>query len=59
MELITSKRTQLVNELRMNHIPYEFGKNMNHVILDDCPKVRMAIRMIKERFGMQSIIKVS
>ena len=49
-------RIHLVKELERNNIPYEFGDSINRIIATIIPKLRMAIRMTKERCGLNSII---
>jgi hypothetical protein len=42
------------NELKMNNIPFH-SNTLTSYILNDSPKIQMAIRMTKERFGSQSL----
>jgi hypothetical protein len=57
MELICSEkaRIELIREFENNHIKYDFGRSLCHIFVEASPKARMAIRMGKERCGMQSI----
>lgn len=43
----------LKKELKMNNV--QFKTDGNSVIVEDSPKTNMAIKMVKERCGMQSI----
>jgi MinD superfamily P-loop ATPase len=56
--IVTDKaRRALISELRHNKVKYKFGINMYHVIIEDSPKSRMAIRMVREKTGMNSLRK--
>jgi len=45
--------SMLKSELKNNGVKFE--TNGNKVIVDDSPKAKMAVKMVKERVGMQSI----
>ena len=47
-----------IQDLRENKIPFQFQVRNNLYFLEDSPKLRMAVRMVKERFGSQSILVV-
>jgi hypothetical protein len=56
--IVTDKaRHVLISELRHNKVKYKFGINMCHVIIEDSPKSRMAIKITRERAGMDSLRK--
>ena len=44
-----------IKELRANRIAFQFQVRTSIYFLEDSPKLQMAIRMVKERFGAQSI----
>ena len=44
-----------VKELRANHIAFQAQVRTTVYFLEDSPKLQMAIRMVKERFGASSI----
>ena len=49
-------RIELTKELNTSKIPFTFGKSMEQIVTDtENPKVKMAIRMTKERLGMQCL----
>lgn len=58
LEIICTRksRVEITKELRNNNVPFEFGDTMEKVQVEDSPKVQMAIRMTKERVGLNSII---
>jgi hypothetical protein len=39
-----------IKDLRTNNIAHTFVKGFTTIEVEDTPKVRMAIRMVKERF---------
>lgn len=43
-----------VRDLKLNGIQYREGLG-NMYVVQECPKVRMAIRMVKERHGARAI----
>ena len=48
-------KSVLTKELNMNKISYQFGKSLWEIIVESSPKVDMAIRMTKERCGLQCL----
>jgi len=53
--LITeAAKKSFFKDLNMNAIPFQ--QKEIYLIVDNTPKVRMAIQMVKERFGSNSII---
>jgi len=44
-----------IKELRANRIDFQFQVRTSIYFLEDSPKLQMAIRMVKEKFGSQSI----
>jgi hypothetical protein len=44
-----------INDLRMNNIKHEFIKGFTTILIEDTPKSKMAIRLLKERNGPNSI----
>ena len=58
LEIICTRksRVEITKELRNNNVPFEFGDTMEKVQVEDSPKTRMAIRMTRERKGLNSLI---
>ncbi len=53
--LITeAAKKSFFNDLKANAIPFE--KKGMYIVVDNTPKARMAIQMVKERFSFNSII---
>jgi len=48
-------RKSFVRDLENNKIEYDFIKGFNTIKVENTPKVKMAIQLVKERFGQQSI----
>jgi hypothetical protein len=42
-------------DLRANAIAWQGQVGTTYYFLENCPKLRMAIKMVKERFGSQAI----
>ena len=53
--LIQKSVKSFLKDLKQNKIPFMILTNRNTFILEETPKVRMAIKMIKERFGQKSL----
>jgi len=51
MTLICASNTtsKFTRELKNNNVPFKRGDKPNHIVVESSPKVRMAIRMMKER----------
>ena len=57
VHLTQSASRSFIKELRNNNIPHTFKVGFTTIEVEDSPKVKMAIKMIKERFV--NAIKVS
>ena len=53
--IIAKAKASFLKDLDNNGISYEYIKGFHTLKIADCPKLQMAIKMVKERFGMQSI----
>jgi len=51
----TKGKAAMMKEFRMNSIQYKSVGN-SQFIVEDNPKVRMAIKCTRERIGMQNVI---
>jgi hypothetical protein len=58
LEITLSQKAfnSFIKELRSNAVAFQFQVNTTVYFLEDSPKLQMAIRMIKERFGIRSIV---
>jgi hypothetical protein len=52
--LYEAAKISFLNDLKNNGIQYQ--RLGLHIIVDNTPKTRMAIQLVKERFGSRSII---
>ena len=58
LEITLSQKAfkSFIKDLRGNSISFQFQVRTSVYFLEDSPKLQMAIRMVKERFGAQSIL---
>lgn len=50
VHLTEKARKSFITDLRKNNIKHTFLKGFTTIEVEDTPKARMAIRMVKERF---------
>ena len=53
--IIAKAKASFIKDLDSNNIPYEYLKGLYTLKIQDSPKLQMAIKMVKERFGNMSI----
>jgi hypothetical protein len=56
--IVQKALNSFIQDLRENKIAFQFQVRNNLYFLEDSPKLRMAVRMVNERFGSQSILVV-
>ena len=54
--IIAKAKASFIKDLDTNNIPYEYLIGFHKLKIKDSPKLQMAIKMVRERFGRQSII---
>ena len=54
--LTATANKSFLNDLRLNKIAFQGIVKTTYYFLEDSPKLQMAVRMVKERFGSRSII---
>ena len=54
--IVAKAKASFIKDLDNNNIPYEYLKGFHTLKIKDSPKLQMAIKEVKGRFGMQSII---
>jgi hypothetical protein len=53
--IVAKAKASFIKDLDNNNIPYEYLKGFHTLKIKDSPKLQMALREVRGRFGSQSI----